>query len=268
MKIGFVQMAPKLGDPEATQASVADLLGRAPETDLLVLPELCNSGYNFESREAAVESSEVIRDSAFVRLLQDDCSRNGRHIVSGICERDGDDLYNSAVLVGPGGVIGVYRKLHLFLNEFDYFRPGNLGLPVFDIGPAKVGILICFDWIFPEAWRVLGLEGADIICHPSNLVLPSLAQRAVPVHAVINGVYAVTANRIGTERELTFTGCSLIASPKGEVLVEAGPSEPAVKVVEIDISAARNKTITARNDRFGDRRPELYRQLCVPKEDL
>ena len=127
-------------------------------------------------------------------------------MVSGLNERDGDRLYNSAVLVGPEGYVGRYRKLHLFMNEKDYFQPGDAGLPVFDIGACKVGMLVCFDWQFPEAWRVLALKGADVICHPANLVLPGLAQRAVPIHALTNRVYVVTGNRTGTEGGLDLHG--------------------------------------------------------------
>jgi predicted amidohydrolase len=151
------------------------------------------------------------------------------------------------------------------MNEKDFFQPGNAGLPVWDIGPCKVGMLVCFDWIFPEAWRILALKGADVICHPSNLVLPGLAQQAVPIHALTNRVYVVTANRIGTERDLAFTGMSTIASPEGKVLAQASQTDAETRVVEVNIELARNKDITARNHILADRRPEEYALLT--KED-
>ncbi|MGC9332990.1 MAG: nitrilase-related carbon-nitrogen hydrolase, partial [Anaerolineae bacterium] len=132
-----------------------------------------------------------------------------------------------------------------------------------EIGACRLGMLVCFDWIFPEAWRVLALKGADVICHPSNLVLPGLAQRAVPIHALTNRVYVVTANRVGTEDDLTFTGMSTIASPTGDVLAQASPADEAVSLVEVDLALARDKRITARNDLFADRRPEAYGTLLV-----
>ena len=165
------------------------------------------------------------------------------------------------MLVGPAGYVGRYRKLHLFLNEKDFFELGDEGLPVFDLGACRVGMLVCFDWIYPEVWRVLALKGADVICHPSNLVLPGLAQRAVPIHALTNRVYVVTANRIGSEGELTFTGLSTLADPRGEVLAQAPPAEEAVCVVDIDLALARDKQITPRNHLFADRRPEAYAEL-------
>jgi predicted amidohydrolase len=263
VKIGFVQFAPVLGDLQATLQKIEQLTAQWAGADLLVLPELCNSGYNFRSVEQAWETSEEIQDSTFVRFLELLCQKHNCHIVSGLNEREGTCLYNSAILVGPWGYQGRYRKLHLFMNEKDYFQPGNVGLPVFDIGLCKVGILVCFDWIFPEVWRILALKGADVICHPSNLVLPGLAQRAIPVHALTNRVYIVTANRIGTERDLSFTGLSVIASPKGEVLVQAPPQGEQVGLVDVDTRLARDKSITSRNNLWEDRRPQEYSDLLV-----
>ncbi len=258
MKAGFIQFAPKLGDSSANIERLEQLLPLAASADLVVLPELCHCGYNFESRQQAWNLSEPVKGGEFVAYLESVCRERGFHIVAGLNERDGDRLYNSAVLVGPEGVVGVYRKLHLFLNEKDIFTPGDLGLPVFDIGPAKVGILICFDWIFPETWRVLALRGADIICHPSNLIIPGLAQRAVPIQALMNRVYIITANRCGSEGDLHFTGLSLIADPRGNIPVRAFASGDEVRIIDMDVGLARDKKVTERNDVLADRRPEYY----------
>jgi predicted amidohydrolase len=266
MKLSYMQFAPVLGDLPATMATIDRLSARCLGVDLLVLPELCNSGYNFTSRQQAWETSEEIDGSRFLEFLRTLCQRLDCHIVTGFNERHGEHLYNSAVLVNSWGYVGRYRKLHLFLNEKDYFQPGDEGLPVFDIGLCCVGLLVCFDWIFPEAWRVLALKGADVICHPSNLVLPGLAQRAVPAHALTNRVYVVTANRVGTEGELTFTGSSIIANPLGEVLAQAPSQGEAVSVVEVDVALARDKQITSRNHLFQDRRVEAYAGLLDAEE--
>lgn len=263
MKIGFIQFAPALGDVQATMHKLDRLVAQAAGADLLVLPELCNSGYNFQSAEQAWATSEAVEDSLFLRYLESICRRHRCFLVSGFNERDDGHLYNSAVLVGPQGYRGRYRKLHLFLNEKDYFQPGDEGLPVFDIGLCRVGMLICFDWLFPEAWRVLALQGADIIAHPANLVLPGLAQRAAPVHALINRFYVVTANRIGSEGGLTFTGLSTIADPRGEVLLQASSTGEEVGLVEVEIGLARDKQITPRNHVLADRRPEFYSLLTA-----
>ena len=263
MKIGFVQFAPTLGDIEATMRRLDDLLPQCESADLLVLPELCNSGYNFESPEQAWATSEEIAYSVFLEYLESQCQQHGLFIVSGFNEREGDSLYNSAVLVGPQGVMGRYRKLHLFMYEKDFIEPGDVGLPVFDIGQARVGMLVCFDWLFPEAWRALALKGADLVCHPSNLVMPGLSQQSIHIRALSNRIYVVTANRIGTEGSLTFTGLSTIADPGGKVLLQASPAEERVGLVNVDIERARDKNITARNNILDDRRPQEYTILVT-----
>ncbi len=261
MRLAYVQFAPALADLEATIERLRPLLERCEGTDLIVLPELCNSGYNFSGRDRAMAAAEPFGRSRFIEFLTGHCRKHDCHVVSGFNELDGDSLYNTAVLVGPDGPLGRYRKLHLFKDEKDIFTPGNLGLPVFDLGPVKIGMLVCFDWIFPEAWRVLMLKGAEIICHPANLVLPGLAQRAVPVQAMMNRVFVVTANRVGTEGPLTFTGMSLIADPLGQVLAAAPQEGPHTAVVEIDPQQARDKMITPRNHLIADRRPAEYSAL-------
>jgi predicted amidohydrolase len=261
LKIGFIQFAPVLGDVQATIRKIDGLIDQSKITDILVLPELCNSGYNFTSFEQAWETSERIENSIFIDYLTSKCKKFNLYIVSGFNERDNKDLYNSAILIGPKGYIGKYRKLHLFMNEKDYFKPGNISLPVFDIGLCKIGMLVCFDWIFPEVWRILALKGAEIICHPSNLVLPWLAQKAVPIHALTNRIYTITANRIGTEGNLSFTGLSTIANPNGDILFQASQTEEETVIKDIDIRLARDKIITKKNDLFSDRRPEEYSLL-------
>ena len=257
IKAGFIQFAPTLGNQDQNIDKLKHLFPKAKEANLIVLPELANSGYNFESREQALSLAENTQKSNFVDFLIEQAKRNDQYIVSGLNEIEDEKLYNSAVLIGPEGLIGKYRKIHLFMNEFDIFEKGDLGLPVFDLGFAKIGILICFDWVFPEVWRILALKGADIICHPSNLVLP-YAQQAVPVHGMINRTYNITANRYGTERDVTFSGKSIISDPFGKTHVMAPPEEDEVMFVEMDLALVRNKMITERNHVFNDRIKNEY----------
>lgn len=267
MKAGFVQFAPVFCDPEKNLEKLHTMLEKAPEADLLVLPELCNSGYNFQSRAQAMEYSEEVGESKFINFLHDYCRRKSTWVASGFNERHKDTLYNSSVLVGPDGLAGKYQKIHLFLNEKDIFAPGNAGLPVFSTPFGKIGMLVCFDWIFPEVWRILALKGADIICHCSNLVLPGFAQRSVPVHALLNHVYVITANRTGTEDQLTFTGMSTISDPKGNVVYQSSPDAEESRVFDFDLDLARNKQMTARNNLFEDRRPEIYKEILTKSFD-
>ena len=142
------------------------------------------------------------------------------------------------------------------MNEKKYFHHGN-ELPVFDLGFCKIGILICFDHIFPEAWRILALNGAQIICHPSNLVT-KLAFKTIPAQALMNKFFIITANRIGTEDDLTFAGKSSIFNPFGEVISQASIDNEEATMLEIDPNKADNKMITSRNDIFKDRKPGIY----------
>jgi predicted amidohydrolase len=261
MKISIIQFAPHLANLEATLRDLQRLMPSAAGSDLVVLPELCNSGYNFISKEQAWDSSENAIAGRFTQYLISACHEHGCAIVSGLNERDGDKLYNSAILVTRDGLLGKYRKLHLYLNEKDFFLPGNLGAPIFELNGIRLGMLICFDWWFAEVWRLLALKGADIICHPSNLVIPGKCQRAVPIHAMTNKVYVVTANRIGTEGDLWFTGGSVVCDTKGTVIGAAPEREEAVLTVEIDPFAARNKAVNLRNNLFDDRRTDVYAEL-------
>ena len=194
--------------------------------------------------------------------LQACARRRNAHIVLGIAERADDRCYNSAVLIGPEGVVGTYRKMHLFYEEKRLFHPGDLGFPVFDVQGVKVGMLVCFDHFFPEAARTLALRGAQVICHPSNLILPGLGQLTTRVRALENRVFWVLANRIGTEtrdsRSLTFTGRSQLVAPDGTILIEAPPDQERVGSIEIDPSQACDKRVTPLNDLFADRRPTWY----------
>ncbi len=239
-------------------------MSQAEYADLIVIPELADSGYNFESREQAYYLAEESKNSRYIDFLTSLSKKFSLLIVSGFNERENDKLYNSSVLVSSDGLIGKYRKMHLFMNEWDIFEKGNLGLPVFEIDNYRIGILICFDWVFPEVWRILAIKGADIICHPSNLVLP-YAQQAVPVHGLVNKNFNITANRIGTERSMTFTGQSIISDPAGTIIARASSDREEVAIAKLDLNLARNKMITPRNHVFNDRLTSEYSLLVEKK---
>lgn len=256
MKLAIIQFAPIFGDVKSTMFNLSSLLEKVKEADLVVLPELANSGYNFNSRKEAFDLAETANDSVFLSFLQEKCKLYGFTIASGFAEKEGGDLFNSSVLLDADGIIGIYRKLHLFMKEKTIFSQGNLALPIFEIHGIKVGMLVCFDWMFPEVWRKLSLKGVDLILHPSNLVLP-YAQSVIPSYALVNRIFIACANRIGTEKELQFTGQSVIVNPKGELLAKANKKEE-ILLVDIDPLIARNKMITPMNNAFNDRRTDVY----------
>lgn len=253
-----IQFAPAFGDVNETIARLRPLIDKASGADLVVLPELANSGYNFKSFDQAYDFSEDPEKSEFTGFLVSQCRKHGFSVVTGFNERSGDRIFNSALLLDGEGFKGKYRKIQLFMNEQDYFQPGDRKPEVFSVNGVNIGMLTCFDWVFPELWNGLARQGADIICHPSNLVLPGKAQKAIPVWAMVNRIFVATANRTGTEDNLTFTGNSIIAGPSGKVIASASQDQAEVIMAQCDISQARDKMITPRNHVFDDRRPEFY----------
>jgi predicted amidohydrolase len=262
MKVGFFQFNPVFGAKEQNLQKVISAVKDA-ELDLLVLPEFFATGYQFISQDEAVELSEKVPAGLTTESLSELSNRKGFYIVAGLPERKGDRFFNSAVLTGPDGFMGIYRKTHLFFEEKLWFSPGNTGFNVWETKIGRIGIMICFDWFFPESMRTLSLMGSDIVAHPSNLVLP-YCPRAMPVRCLENRVFAITANRTGEEKRkqgeaLRFIGQSLIVSPEGRVLISASENEEALLIAEIDPGKARNKNLNPLNNLFSDRRPDTYK---------
>lgn len=278
IRAGFVQMKPLFGRKERNVEKLEKLLKRAgrKEVELAVAPELFNTGYVFRKKSEVARLAEKIPDGETTRALERISGESGAFIVAGLCEAatddddddDGNKHYNSAVLVSPKkGFVSLYRKAHLFNEEKLWFSPGNTEFGVHDIGKAKIGMMICFDWLFPEVARVLALKGADVICQPANLVLP-YCQRAVLCTAVQNRAFIITANRTGTERGVKFTGGSQIAGPKMQVLARGGAQGEEVGFADLDLRRARDKMVTKYNDAFSDRRPELYGRITVRPKNV
>jgi predicted amidohydrolase len=264
-RVAFVQGAPRFGrTDENLERGLA--LASGVEADLVVLPELWSSGYVFSSHAEVDALAEDAARGPTARALTAAAKRERRHLIAGFPERHRGRFYNSALLVGPRGVITVYRKLHLFENEQKWFEPGNLPLAVHRVGPARIGLLICFDWRFPETARVLALMGADVIAHPSNLVFRN-AQAAMLTRAIENRVYTVTANRIGVESRpggrVPFTGRSQIVDPGGVIVARAGIRETCARAADVDLAQARDKSLTAITHLFRSRRPRYYRRLTA-----
>jgi len=262
MKIGIVQTSPVFGEVKRNLTEACDAMASCT-ADLWVLPELFATGYQFVSRSEVETLAEPIPNGPTTQRLTDFARTRRCTVAAGLPEKDdAGKLYNSAVLVGPTGLILRYRKIHLFAEEKRWFLPGDEPLSVADVGGARVGLMICFDHFFPEAARTLALRGAEIIAHPANLVMPVYAQLTMRARALENGVYTVTANRIGFEHRaadrLTYTGCSQIASPDGTLLYSGPADATDTAIVEIDPAQARDKSLTPWNDRLADRRPILY----------
>lgn len=261
MNIGYYQSHPVFSEVSKNIDQFAAQLGSV-NCELLVLPELAFTGYQFVSQDEVLNLSEPVPEGPTTQKCLELARQHGTHLVVGLPEREGDQCYNSAIVVGPSGFVGRYRKTHLFFEETLFFAPGNSGIHVWDIGQARIGVMICFDWYYPEVARSLALQGADILCHPSNLVLPNCPD-AMVTRSLENRVFSVTANRIGQEARggkppLTFIGKSEVVSPKGKILHRAPIDQEELMVLEVDVDEARNKSINPYNDLLKDRRPEMY----------
>jgi len=251
VRVGFVQINSKLLEVEGNIERAFHLAGRK-KTDLLVLPELFNTGYNFRTRREVAKVAEHIPQGPTTESIKEFSRSNQTTVVAGIAERKGNGFYNSAAVVKEGRYVGTYRKVHLFFNEKKFFTPGH-EFQVF----GRIGVMICFDWIFPESARTLMLRGAEVIAHPSNLVLPH-SPGSMKTRALENHVYVVTADRVGVERGLRFIGKSQIVSPRGQILYRASPVSEECFVRDIDLSLARDKSVTPMNNILEDRVPRAY----------
>jgi predicted amidohydrolase len=232
---------------------------KSTAADLYVLPELFATGYNFIDRSEVEAVAEEVQGPTFHSLLGF-ARESSCYVTYGFAEK-ADHIYNSAALLGPDGLVGLYRKVHLFDRETLFFEPGNLGFPVFDLPFGKIGLMVCFDWIYPEAARTLALQGAQLIAHPSNLVL-SYCPDAMITRCLENRVFAATSDRVGIENRgsinLRFIGSSEIVSPRGRVLARLGSDETGIAVVNVDLREADTKRVNEHNDLLADRKPTQY----------
>lgn len=260
MRIACVQLSPEFGRIETNLERIRRAVSDG-HADLVVLPELATTGYVFADRDEVAAHAEEIPTGPTTRALVELAATTGQTLVVGIAEREGERLYNSAVLVSPEGFAGSYRKVHLFDRENAMFDPGDTGFEVFEVGGVKIGVMICFDWIFPESMRTLALRGAEVVAHPSNLVLP-WCQRSMPVRCLENHVACVTTNRTGVEARagvsLTFTGGSQITGFTGEILARAPETGDARIEAVIEPERARERAVLSVPDLLDHRRPEMY----------
>lgn len=268
LRVAVAQTEPKLGEKERNLETCLARLEEAAAAgaQLLVLPECAIPGYMFDSAEEAFPFAEEIPGPS-TEALAEACRRLDVHAVCGLLERDGDELRNAAVLVGPEGLIGTYRKTHLpFLGVDRFVVPGD-ELSVYETPLGRIGLQICYDLRFPEVTRTLALDGADIVAHPTNFPMAARTQTEVitRARAVENRIYLLTANRVGKERWGEFCGWSQIVDPHGTRLAEAGETEEALLFADVEIEKARDKDYVVPGEYelylFGDRRPELYGSL-------
>jgi predicted amidohydrolase len=268
MRVAVAQVEPKLGEKEHNLAMCFARLEEAAAqgVELAVFPECAIPGYMWDSAEEALPYAEEIPGPT-TEAFERECARLNIHAITGLLEREGDTLYNAAILVGPDGLVGSYRKTHLpFLGVDRFVTPGD-EFKVFDTALGKIGLIICYDLRFPEVTRTLALAGADIVALPTNFPMAARLQCEIiaPARAAENRIYLLVANRVGKERWGEFCGRSQIVDPFGNRLAETDVTTETLLVADVDLEKARDKDYVVPGEYelylFGHRRPDLYGAL-------
>lgn len=271
--VACLQFEPLIGEMERNRQSGIALIEQAADkgAQLIVLPELSDSGYVFETRVEAYQLASEVESSPTIEQWCDVAKRRGIYIVGGFCERAGEVLYNSAAVIGPDGLIGIYRKLHLWGAEALYFERGNLGVPVFTTRIGRISALICYDGWFPEAWRIAALQGADIVCVPTNWVpMPAQPEGQMSMSNILcmaaahsNSLFVAAACRIGVERKQPFIGQSLIINHEGwPVAGPAGEDDECILIADVNLAdARRQRSLNSFNQLMRDRRTDVYGEM-------
>lgn len=271
-QVAVAQLAITVAEPDANRQAAAEAVAEAAAAGarLVVLPELCDSGYVFDPADPAAEARGLaapVAGNVTLGQWRELAARHRLVIVGGFCELGADGrLYNSAALVDASGTRAVYRKVHLWDKEKLVFTPGDAALPVVDTDIGRVAVMICYDLEFPEWGRLAALDGADLVAAPVNWPAYSWPAGERPAEVVkaqaaaaTNGVFVAVADRCRTERGVSWISGSLIAGPDGYLL--AGPvlaDRPTILAAACDLPRARDKSLSGDNDLLADRRPELY----------
>ncbi len=268
LTIACCQTLPDVEEPAGGAVRARAALSTAVDAgaQIVLLPELANSGYVFRSADEARAAAEPA-DGALLADWAQVAARGDAVVIGGFCELGDDDrLYNSAAVVDRTGVIAVYRKLHLWNDEQSWFSPGEEPAPVVETRHGRIGIGVCYDIEFPELTRGLALAGAELIALPTNWprenpVRPGgpMLQLIARTTAYLNRVFVAVCDRAGHERGLDFQGGSVIAAPDGSLPAIADPGAAVQTLIaRCDLATARDKRTGPRNDALGDRRPWRY----------
>ncbi|MGE5480764.1 MAG: nitrilase-related carbon-nitrogen hydrolase [Chloroflexota bacterium] len=263
MKLSVAQFEPKLFDKKGNTERIIEMIGKS-DADMIVFPELATTGYFFKGRAETLTYAEPFDGGESLSAVAEAARKADKAVVVGFAElAPNGDCFNSCALLLPEGERRLYRKSHLFYREKFCFAPGDTGF--FTVKwkrfGVNIGMMICYDWRFPESARTLALRGADLIVCPSNLVT-DVWHISMPSRALENKVYLAVANRVGEETRgeetLIYKGLSAIYGYNGALLAKAGATEEVEISAIIEPSETRNKSFNEFNNIFTDRRPELY----------
>lgn len=273
MQVSAVQTDVTFADPDANLQTLRQRVAdeAAAGSQLIVFPECFAAGYCYRSVEEAAQYAQPV-DGPFTEAVVRECQQHDCHVAFGMVEQSGSDIFNTAVMAGPDGIVGAYRKVHLpWLGVDRFTTPGDRPFEILECRGVRVGMLICYDVGFPEAVRSLALDGAELVILPTNWPpgAEQLAEFTINTRAMENSIYFLAANRVGKERGFAFIGQSRICDPVGKTVASADHTNECVLRTDIDPEEARTKRYVRvpgehMIDRFADRRPEMYQRLCEP----
>lgn len=276
IKIAGIQMEPVILDKDRNLTRSLELIKTAAQegTQLIVFPEAALSGYVFHSLEEALPLTETVPGPSTEKIM-DSCRKLNLHVVIGLLEKDKGRYYNTAAFIGPSGLIGKYRKLHLpYLGIDRFLNHGDMPLKVYHTDIGRIGLGICYDLDFPEHSRVLALLGAEVIVTITNWPegIEFVPEYVVRTRARENRVHHIAVNRVGEERGVRFFGRSRIFDCTGALLAEGKPYDEDILYAEIIPALAQEKHQVIipgelEIDIIKDRRPEFYRKLVEPSAD-
>lgn len=270
MKVAAVQVDVKIGEIDHNLAQIVHLIAesRSQGAELIIFPECALTGYCFSDLNEARQYAQSVPGPA-TDLIVKALKEFGGYAIFGMLEPSAAGVFNVAVLAGPDGVIGTYRKIHLPGLGVDQFATyGDRPFDVYDVGDIRVGIAICYDSAFPEAIRTMMLQGADLIALPTNFPTgaENMTRHVMNTRAMENKVYFAAVNRVGEERGFRFIGETIIADPDGNTIAKASAADEEILFFDVDPKQSRNKRIVRvpgkhSIDRLADRRPEMYEKL-------
>lgn len=272
VKVACVQMRIVQNDVEQNLSRAKTMILEACQhgANLLVLPELFNTGCVFDDRAQAYQFAEPIPSGKSAQMLLSLAMEHGVYLTGSILERSGPDIYNTAVLAGPGGLVGIYRKLHPCEEEVYWNEPGNLGLPVFHTELGRIALLICLDAYYPETFRICALQGADIVCVNFNSAdvkesrgLPDPYHTMAPIlcmaNALSNHMIVAGTNCVGSTNGSVFGGQSIVANQWGAPVTGlADCKREEILYAEVDLADSRRKYFHPTNSRLANRRTDVY----------
>ena len=276
MKIAVCQLSPKVGHKQENLALVREAVVSSASSGakIIVVPELANTGYSFRDIAELADNAESVDGPTITEWV---CLARELAVVlvGGFAERGSDGaFYNSAAVLDASGIRAVYRKAHLWNLEKTMFAAGHAPPAVVDTCYGRLGVMICYDIEFPEWVRTASLAGAELLCCPANWPMcprPEAERPAdvvrVQAAAATNRMFVALADRCGVDRDQDWVGGSVIVGADGYPQTTIALSVPGIHIAHVDLTVARDKTVSELNDVFADRRPELYGQVVRARQD-